>query len=299
MIVSIIGTNGLLATELGLFCNQKKIVIKAFGRREPIGYSFDSFDKVDLIVGQIDIEKILDSDIIYYTTGAGIQSNLKDTSASIYHLNTFVPINLCNELNERGFKGTFVTFGSCFEIGNNNDAILFSEIELASSLLDVPNDYCISKRLLTRYVISNYNLFKHLHVILPTIYSEKEASHRLIPYVVSSIKNNQPMHFTRGVQIRQYLYAGDVPPIVFELIALNTKGVFNVSGIETFSVRQLVETIYKFYGIEVTDVLFGKAERTDAGMLDLQLNDAKLKKILCDVKYTTFRNSLKLYDKCL
>src|SRR5688572_12662835 len=125
MTISIIGTNGLLATELGLFCNRNQNYIKTFGRKEPALYVFDEFTPVDLANNQMEVDKLLDSDAIFYTAGAGIQSNLKDSSALIYQLNTFLPITLCKELIEKGFQGTFVTFGSCFEIGNNNDSVTF------------------------------------------------------------------------------------------------------------------------------------------------------------------------------
>jgi nucleoside-diphosphate-sugar epimerase len=131
---------------------------------------------------------------------------------------------------------------------------------------------------------------------LPTIYGEKEAQHRLIPYTIAAIKNNQPMQFTRGLQIRQYLYAGDIPAIVFDLILLGKKGVFNISGTETYSVREIVEIIYKFYGLEISEELFGKAERADVGMSNLQLNDSLLKSLLPSAKYTLFYDSLKYYD---
>lgn len=300
MIISIIGTNGLLATEIGLFCNNNNINVKAFGRRAPERYTYNEFNKVDLVIDQLNIESVLDSEIIYYTTGAGIQSNLNDPVSSVYHLNTFLPIEVCKALNQNGYKGTFVTFGSCFEIGNNNEPILFSERDVASSTLEVPNDYCISKRLLTRYVSSSSrNSFKHLHIILPTIYGEKEALHRLIPYAVSSIKKNELMQFTRGLQVRQYLYAGDIPTIIFDLVNLKKEGILNISGTETYTVRKIVEMIYSFYGLETSDDLFGKAERDDVGMLDLQIDDTELKKILPNVKYTTFTDSLKMYDQCL
>lgn len=300
MTVSIIGTNGLLATEIGLFCNKNNINVKAFGRRKPDLYSYNQFEMLDLMTEQIDTESLLDSDIIFYTTGAGIQSNLKDSFETIYKLNTYVPILLRKRLSERGFKGTLVTFGSCFEIGNNNEPIIFNEDNVVTSMLDVPNDYCVSKRIFTRYMTSDYlNSFAHLHIILPTIYGEKEAAHRLIPYTVAAIKNMEPMQFTKGTQIRQYLYAGDIPAIVFDLIDKNCKGVINISGIETYTVRQIVEMIYSFYGIEITEELFGKAERTDVGMLNLQLDGSKLKSILPKAHYTTFKDSLKLYNACL
>lgn len=300
MVISIIGTNGLLATEIGVFCNNNDINVKAFGRREPERYKYNEFNKIDLNKDKLNIDSVSDCDIIYYTSGAGIQSNLNDPVSFVYHLNTFVPIDLCIALNKNGYQGTIVTFGSCFEIGNNNGSFHYSEREIERSTLEVPNDYCVSKRLLTRYVSSSQkNSFKHLHIILPTIYGEKEAAHRLIPYAISSIKNNRQMQFTSGVQVRQYLYAGDVPKIVFDLVRIGKEGVFNVSGNETFTVRKIVEMIYSFYGLETSDDLFGKAERVDVGMLNLQIDDSKLKNTLPSLEYTMFTDSLKIYDKCL
>jgi nucleoside-diphosphate-sugar epimerase len=300
MFISIIGTNGLLATEIGLFCNNNNINVKAFGRREPERYEYNEFNKIDLNNDKLNIDSVLDSNIIYYTSGAGIQSNLNDPVSFVYHLNTFVPIDLCIELNKNGYQGTIVTFGSCFEIGNNNESFLYSERDIERSTLEVPNDYCVSKRLLTRYVSSSKkNSFKHLHIILPTIYGEKEAAHRLIPYAISSIKNNRQMQFTSGLQVRQYLYAGDVPKIVFDLVKMGKEGVFNISGNETFTVRKIVEMIYSYYALETSDDLFGKAERVDVGMLNLQIDDSKLKNILPSIEYTMFTDSLKIYDKCL
>ena len=300
MTASIIGTNGLLATEIGLFCNKNGISVNTYGRREPERYGYKEFNKINLIIDELNIESVLDSDIIFYTTGAGIQSNLNDPISFVYHLNTFVPIQVCMALNKNSFQGTLVTFGSCFEIGNNNESILFSERDIEISTFEVPNDYCISKRLLTRYVSSSpRNSFKHLHIILPTIYGEKEALHRLIPYAVSGIKNNKKMQFTSGIQVRQYLYSGDVASIIFDLFRLEKEGIFNISGIETYSVRKIVEMIYSFYGLETSDDLFGKAERGDIAMLNLQIDDAKLKSILPNIKYTNFNFLLKMYDKCL
>ena len=298
MTISIIGTNGLLANEVGLFCNNNLIQLISYGRREPSVHTFQEFKKIDLITEKIDIAEVSQSDVIIYACGAGVQSNLKDSVESIYNLNTYTPINICNELNKIGYKGTFVSFGSCFEIGNNAKLIEFTEIDIASSMLDVPNDYCVSKRLLTKFVISKQQTFKHLHLILPTIYGEKEAEHRLVPYTVSSIKRKEPMQFTSGKQIRQYLYAGDVPRIIFELIALEKAGIYNLSGIETYSVRALVEEIYKFYGLHTNEELFGKAERSDVGMQNLQLDGTLIKSILPDFKYNRFDEILKLYDQC-
>jgi len=299
MIVSIIGTNGLLANEFGLYCNKHNYSLLSYGRRIPKLHKFDEFIFLDLEKEKVNLDKISQSDVIIYTAGAGIQSNIKNSFESINNLNANIPIDICNKLNNIQFKGVLITFGSCFEIGKNTANIQFTENQVCNSNLDVPNEYCISKRLLSRFVNSFNPSYKHLHFILPTIYGEREAAHRLIPYMVNSIKNKENMQFTSGTQIRQYLYSGDVPEIVFKLMPLVNKGIYNLSGVETLSVREIVEKVYKFYNLKINEELFGKAEREDSGMQNLQLDGSIVKLKLPNFNYTTFIESLELYDKCL
>jgi nucleoside-diphosphate-sugar epimerase len=126
-----------------------------------------------------------------------------------------------------------------------------------------------------------------------------EAKHRLIPYLINGIKNNEKMQFTSGKQIRQYLYSGDVPEIVFSLLPLIDNGIYNLSGVETFSVRQIIENVFMFYNLQINEELFGKAERVDSGMQNLQLDGSVVQQKLPNFRYTKFLESLKLYDKCL
>lgn len=299
MIVSIIGSNGFLATEVGLFCNKNNFTIISYGRKEPCSYEFHEFIILDLEKDEIDTVKLSKSDVIIYASGAGIQSNVKDSFESIYNLNTYIPINISKKLNNLKYSGAFITFGSFFEIGSNSVSIKFSESEVASSTLNVPNDYCVSKRLLTRFVSSSNQSFKHLHFILPTIYGEREAMHRLVPYMINSIKNNQAMQFTIGKQIRQYLYVGDIPGIIFGLIPLANQSIYNISGVETYSVREIIELVYKHYSLQTNEDLFGKTERADIGMQNLQLDGSLVNALLPDFDYTMFVETLELYDRCL
>jgi nucleoside-diphosphate-sugar epimerase len=298
MKISIIGTNGLLAGEIASFCNKGNIKIDAYGRREPSRYFFEEFNQVDLMNDKINIDKISKNDLIIYASGAGIQSNKNDTVESIYNLNAYIPINICNELNQAEFKGTFITFGSYFEIGNNSDSILFTENDVINSMLGQQSNYGISKRLLTKYAASAHLSFKYLHLILPTIYGENEAPHRLIPYTVAALKKKMPVQYTNGEQLRQYLYAGDVPNIIYRLLSLDAEGIYNLSGVETYSIRNIVELIHQFYNTDLSNQVFGEANRTDVIMKNLQLDGKILKSIMPDFKYTKFLDTLKLYDKC-
>jgi nucleoside-diphosphate-sugar epimerase len=295
MKVSIIGSNGLLSSEFGIYFNVNNISIDTYGLGIPRNHRSKKFFKVDLIKDKIDFEELSKSDLIIYASGAGIQSNLEESYNDIYMLNTFIPISISKELSLRSFNGTFVTFGSYFEVGNNSNDGLYSENSLINSGLEVPSDYCISKRLLTKYISSSKFNYYHLHLILPTIYGEREGEHRLIPYTLGKLKNQEAPQFTSGEQIRQYLYVGDIPKLVFKLVEKNMMGIINIPGIQTFSVKGVVEEICEYFKIEYKNEWFGKVLRQDLQMLNLQLAGNLINNMVGDFKYTTLQEVLNKY----
>ncbi len=299
MKVTLIGSNGLLADSIGVYCNTHNFELVVWGLDKPLNHLYTSFEQVNLISGQPDYSTLKTSDVIIYAVGAGIQSNLKESSDLIYNLNVFTPVRICNELDKIGYEGSFITFGSYFEIGENIDDIKFDEQSLINSMRNVPNDYCVSKRMLTRFINSKKHKYNHLHAILPTIYGERESAHRLIPYTVKALKYNEALKFTSGNQVRQYLYIDDLPHILFSLINNGSSGIFNLPGSETFTVRQLVKKVFDFYGKEFSEEIFGSVQRADVGMLNLQMNGDKLNNEIPSVSYSNFSECLKRYDLCL
>lgn len=279
MKVSIIGSNGLLSNSLGRFCNQQNFELDIYGRTIPKNHQYTNFFKLDLALEQIDFTHLIQSDLVVYAAGAGIQSNLKEELTYIYELNVVAPIKIFNTLKRLNFKGTFVSFGSYFEIGETAEYKVFDEIGVLSSQMNAPNDYTVSKRTLSRYLSSVQSEFKHYHFILPTIYGESESPNRLIPYTLKSIKNNEELRFTSGDQIRQYIYIEDVVSMIFSSIDKNLiGGVYNIAGVEELSVKELVMMLFQLMGVEVLPDIFGKAERKDVGMKVLRLNGEKLLK---------------------
>ncbi len=278
MIVSIIGSNGLLSRTFSNYCHKNDIVLKIYGRQVPVGDRYSKFVQVDLIKDKLDFVTLSESDVIIYTAGAGIQSNVFHSSEDIELLNTIVPISIFNELNKLNFKGILVTFGSYFEIGVNNQDILFDEEMVIHSIYDSVNDYTTSKRKLTSFIACHKFSFTNYHFILPTIYGEIESRHRLIPYTIDSLRKNDDLNFTSGNQVRQYIYVGEIPQIIFQSIKYKLeKGIYNISGRETLTVKQLVELIHSTLGKPLNDEIFGTAKREDTGMMNLQLDGSLLR----------------------
>ena len=166
MKISIIGANGFLSNSIARFCNKNNILLDMYGRSFPEGLLLNEFYYVDLMKGDLPLEQIKNSDIIIYAVGAGIQSNLKESTDTVYKLNVSVPVKIINELKFIEFSGSFVSFGSYFEIGENSENQFFTENELLQSQNRVVNDYSISKRMfelkiknIKKHLIQNFELF--------------------------------------------------------------------------------------------------------------------------------------------
>jgi nucleoside-diphosphate-sugar epimerase len=277
MKITLIGSNGLLSTSIGSYCNLNRISLSVWGLSSPELHKCDEFYKINLLKQDIDIDKLLDSDIIIYTSGAGIQSNLKEPFADVYYLNAFLPIKLYKELGFRDFKGIVITFGSYFEYGSNAKQKPLDETDIISSLNPVPNEYSISKRLLTRFIVSDNPSFINWHFILPTIYGENESPQRLLPYIVNSIKNNTDIKLTTGEQVRQYLYIDEIPVLIYTAYENRlVSGIYNVAGSESYSIKKLTKHVFSFFNKPLNEEIFGGIEKADIKMKNLQLDGTKL-----------------------
>lgn len=276
MRITILGSNGFLSNAIAKYANKEGWTLDVYGLDEPIGIKYDKFVKCNLMDAELDCSGLLESDIVVYAIGAGIQSNLKEGNNLIYGLNVTAPVTICNKLKELDFKGVFVTFGSVFEMGETKEAHFFTEEEVLTSTAPAPSDYVVSKRMLSRFVTSYKHDFTHWHFIIPTIYGEGENPKRLIPYTINAIRNGDPLHFTAGDQTRQYVYVGEVPAML--KLAFEKRlpsGMYNIQGKETLTVKEIVTLIHKAMGKEVPSDCFGTAERTDVGMKYLALDGAK------------------------
>lgn len=296
MKISILGTNGFLSTAIAKYANYAEWNLDMYGLDEPTAHKFDNFYKVNLMDAELDCTSLLTSDIIVYAIGAGIQSNLKEGNDLIYNLNITVPVRLCNALKAAGYQGKFITFGSIFEMGETTEERFFTEEDIQTSLAVAPNDYTVSKRMLTRFISSYKHEFTHWHFIIPTIYGESENPKRLIPYTINAIKNGEELHFTAGDQTRQYIHVSEVPRIIDMAYKKNIpSGIYNIQGKETITVKEIVTLIHKVLGKQVAEGCFGSAQRADVGMKYLALDGSKLKSAINFVATIRLEDIIKKY----
>lgn len=277
MKIAILGCNGFLSTAIAIYANKKGWHLDMYGLDEPQGHKYDKFVQCNLMDAELDCIPLLDSDIIVYAIGAGIQANLKEGFNLIYNLNVTAPVTICNKLKELDYKGVFVTFGSVFEMGETKEEKFFTEDDVLTSTAPAPSDYVVSKRMLTRFVTSYKHNFTHWHFIIPTIYGAGENPKRLIPYIINAIKNNEDLHFTAGDQTRQYIHVSEVPKMLE--LAWEKKlpsGMYNIEGKETVTVKEIVTKVHRYFSKEVPKGCFGSEQRSDVGMKYLALDGKKL-----------------------
>lgn len=291
MKISILGTNGFLSTAIAKYANAQGWNLDMYGLDEPVGHEYDNFYKVNLMDAELDCSGLLASDLIVYAIGAGIQSNLKEGYNLIYNLNVTAPVTICNKLKELDYKGRFVTLGSVFEMGETKEERYFTEEDVLTSTCPAPNDYTVSKRMLSAFVSSYKHEFTHWHFYIPTIYGEGENPKRLIPYTIYAIRNGEELHFTAGDQTRQYIHVSEVPRMIDLAIQKNLpSGVYNIQGKETVTVKEIVTAIHYAMGKEVPADCFGSAQRADVSMKYLALDGKKLREA------TGFEASVKITD---
>lgn len=291
MKISILGTNGFLSTAIAKYANETGWTLDMYGLDEPVGHKYDKFYKVNLMDAELDCSGLVDSDIIIYAIGAGIQANLKEGFNLIYNLNVTAPVTICNKLKELSYKGRFVTFGSVFEMGETKEERFFTEEDVLTSTCPAPNDYTVSKRMLSKFVASYKHEFTHWHFYIPTIYGAGENPRRLIPYVVNAIRTGEELHFTAGDQTRQYVHVSEVPRLIDLVLRKNLpSGLYNIEGKETMTVKEIVSLIHKAMGKEVPEGCFGSVERADVGMKYLALDGGKLRET------TGFEAQIKIED---
>lgn len=277
MKISILGTNGFLSTAIAQHAVSAGWQLDMYGLARPEGHKYDKFYEVNLMDAELDCSGLLGSDIVVYAIGAGIQANLKEGFNLIYNLNVTAPVTICNKLKELDYTGCFVTFGSYFEIGETMGKHSFTEEEILQSTCPAPNDYAVSKRMLSHFVASYKHDFTHWHFYIPTIYGAGENPKRLIPYVVNAIRNGEELHFTAGDQSRQYVHVSEVPRLLS--MAYEKKlptGLYNIEGKETLTVKEIVSLIHHAFGKDVPKGCFGSISRVDTGMRYLALDGRKL-----------------------
>lgn len=291
MNVAIIGSNGMLSMALTkYFYAQPNTIVDVYGLDAPKGYDCTNFYQTNLLKDKLDYDKLVKADVIVYASGAGVQAALKTDSSLMYALNVNVPVEMTIMLKKHGYKGTYVSFGSYMEIGLNDvDGKAFDEDDVICSPLPVTNDYALSKRLYGRYMKDLIADYTHLHFILPNMFSEDDLKPgtRLVPYVLKYLQDykagrpTETPSFSAGTQTRQYITLEEVMVVLSKALDKHiASGIYCIGGGEFFSIRNLIERLFKLYDVPCKDEYFGKEVRRDGDIKSLRIDGSKLKEAI-------------------
>jgi len=238
-------------------------------------------------------QAVCNADIIIYAAGAGIQPKTETDERTIYELNLYEPARLVTTLTSCGFKGQLISFGSYFELGVTQLHAPFDEKKFVEQLNPLPNAYCVAKKQFTIFYHIYENIskpFKWLHLVLTNIYGPGENENRLIPYIISEAKSGKPLHFTQGIQKRQYTFIADVINVVHSLLG-SASGIYHVTNKEVVTVKDVIleaaRQVEENCGLKPT-LHFDVAGGRDTEMNYLALNPAKLYSewnLACDTSY--------------
>lgn len=287
MKVSIIGTNGMLSVALTKYYFAKGgVIVEVYGLDAPKSYQYDKFYQVNLLKDKIDYDILVESDVIIYASGAGVQAALQTDSSLMYALNVNAPIEITLQLKKHNYRGVYVSFGSYMEIGlNGEDGKMFTEDEVICSKLPVTNDYGLSKRIYGRYMkdfIADYTFY---HFILPNMFSEDDLKPgtRLVPYTLQYLqdynagKNPKSPSFSAGLQTRQFITLEEMIVTADKAISERiSPGIYNIGGGEFLSIRNLIERLFAIYNVPCKDEFFGQEVRRDGDIKSLCINGDKL-----------------------
>lgn len=286
MKIAIIGSNGMLSVALTKAFMGDGHQVDVYGLDAPKNYESTSFFPCNLLKDELNYDLLMQSDMIIYASGAGVQAALSTPSSLMYALNVNVPIDITLQLKQREYSGIFVSFGSYMEIGlNDEDGRSFTEDEVVCSSLPVTNDYALSKRLFGRYMKDFVSDYTHWHFILPNMfsYNDKKPGTRLIPYVLQYCReykqglNPQAPSFSAGTQTRQYILLEDIKNVIYKAVDANMEsGLYNIGGGEFCSIRSFIESMFAAYGVPCKDNYFGKSIRRDGDIKSLRIDGSKL-----------------------
>jgi len=137
--------------------------------------------------------------------------------------------------------------GSCFEYEMNNDL----ELKETSSL-KAKNSYGKNKNKLFHF-LKNFDGSQDISYVWARIFftfgpNQKKTS--LLPYVISSLKNNDIVSTTDGNQEYDYLFVEDVAMALILLLESNYIGDVNVCSGRGIKLKTLISSIAKYFDKE-------------------------------------------------
>lgn len=200
------------------------------------------------------------------------------------------------------FKGDealkmFIQFGSSEEYGNEGSPFI-------ETMRECPNSpYALVKQLTVNTALmlhANYG-FPAMVVRPGNLFGKYQNKSKFIPYVISQLKENQPLNVTPCEQKRDFIYAADFAWCIGQLIKNYQKAIgqiVNVASGESISLKEIIE-ICRQHISSSSDVNYGALSYRENEVMDLKCSEDKLSSIIGQEIKFNINNRLKEYISTL
>lgn len=200
------------------------------------------------------------------------------------------------------FKGDealkmFIQFGSSEEYGNEGSPFV-------ETMRECPNSpYALVKQLTVNTALmlhANYG-FPAMVVRPGNLFGKYQNKSKFIPYVISQLKDNQPLNVTPCEQKRDFIYASDFAWCIGQLIKNYQKAVgqiVNVASGESISLKDIIE-VCRNHISSSSEVNYGALPYRENEVMDLKCSENKLSAIIGQEIKFNINNRLKEYISTL
>lgn len=216
---------------------------------------------------------------------------------SLISSNLKVLLNLYERFKEDETLKMFIQFGSSEEYGSEGSPFV-------ETMRESPNSpYALVKQLTV-----NTALMLHANYVFPAmvvrpgnLFGKYQNKSKFVPYVISQLKENQPLNVTPCGQKRDFIYASDFAWCIGQLLKNYTKAVgqiVNVASGESISLKDIIE-ICRAEIDSSLEVNYGALPYRENEVMDLKCSEDKLAAIIGQPIHFNINNRLKEYISTL
>lgn len=234
----------------------------------------DFFNKNKEII-TLEGKKVEKIDSVIHLASYGVNPQDNDIDKMI-ESNIILTKNLILNLNRIACKNIIFT-GSGFEYGDKGRVKLIENMELNPFSLygaTKASSFLVGKKLCENLGISYINLR------LFNIFGEYEGDNRLIPQIINNYLLGNELKFTKGEQIRDYLYIKDIIEIYEMIIEKNkyNNETYNVCSSEELKIKEFIMKVAEVIGIDKNKLNFGAIPTRKEEAMYIVGDNSKLKK---------------------
>jgi nucleoside-diphosphate-sugar epimerase len=291
-VILLTGATGFLGSQIADILVNNDIQLVALKRKNSDCYRCNSFNNkinwVDIDAEGYWKEKVINlkPTHIIHCAWIGVQAHerddLKTQLQNISFLADLLEISGVMKLTQ------FISFGSQAEYG-----ILDSKVS-ENSIVKPVSLYGASK-VASQQIIKtfcNSNEIKWVWLRLFSFLGENENNNWLIPSLINKIIKGEVMDMTAGEQKYSYMFVNDFALIILKIINSNVEsGIYNLSGDELISIKELVNLIGKKLNSS-PKVNWGALPYRLNQSMHIEGNTSKLRNQIGDYKLTAISDTL-------